>query len=406
MFKYCAMLIKNFLRPFKYLARKKYVAFRISLLMRNKLDSSDSELDFINLKKSINLYLNSLHCDNVCYMYKYSSNSTKPTLYASIYACMIHELFDNLQDLSDEEKWLWCQYLDSFQNERDGLFYDSVTNNDIYADSDWWGARHLTLHIILAYSALGFEPKYRFYFLDDYIGYGKINSWLNGYVWGSNEIGKSDIDNKIMNIGCLLQYERDRTGCEDLKRVVLELKLFLRSKINSTTGIWGGSDLSDPADRSRMVQFAYHLLPIFFYDKEYDFNMKSIADIVLKTQNPFGGYGVDPNSSACEDIDSIDLLIAASRNCTPDYKVKIADSIKKGYSWILENQVSDGGFVFRLFEPFKYGHGETSSEQNIGALFPTWFRLLSIINARNFLHSNKMNYSRRPGYYFMGSDPC
>jgi len=398
--------VKDFLRPWKYRVKNLYVARCISSQANVERHVSNVDLELSDVKKSINIFLGNLCGSQSDFLYKYSSSCMRPTLYASTYACMLYELLGNSSHLSEDIKRSWCNYFDSFQDKRDGLFYDPVTNNDIYADTDWWGARHLALHIILAYGAMGFEPKYRFCFLDEYCEPGKINDWLSNYPWDSNEIGKTDIDNKIMNIGCLIQYERDRTGSDELKKTLLELKLFLRSKINKSTGIWGGSELGQPGDRSRMVQFAYHLLPIFFYDEEYDFNLESIADIVLKTQTGFGGYGVNPNSSACEDIDSLDLLIAISKKCTPATQEKIKDSIKKAYFWILRNQVADGGFVFRLFEPFRYGHLETSSGRNIGALFPTWFRFLSLIHAHNHLQTKQIPHVKRPGYYFFGSDSC
>ncbi len=63
--------------------------------------------------------------------------------------------------------------------------------------------------------------------------------------------------------------------------------------------------------RSRIVRFVYHLLVIFFYDGDYEFDWFKIVDLVLVTQNNLGGYGVKSNSSVCEDIDSIDILLRA-----------------------------------------------------------------------------------------------
>lgn len=395
--------VKNILRPLKCRLAYFYSARKVSSRIKKNSYINNSMVDFAEVKLAVNDFLDSLCYSQVDFLYRYSSSCAQPTLYASTYACMLYELLGNSSLLSEDRRRAWCNYFDDFQDECDGLFYDPVTNNKIYADSDWWGARHLALHIILAYGAMGFVPRYRFSFLDEFCKPQKINEWLSIYPWDSNEIGKTDIDNKIMNIGCLLQYERDRTGSGKLKSAVFDLKSFLRSKINKETGIWGGADLSNAGDRSRMVQFAYHLLPIFFYDNDYEFNLESIANIILKTQGHYGGYGVKPNSSACEDIDSLDLLIAISKKCTPETQEKIVDSIKKSYFWILHNQVDDGGFVFRLFESFTYGHKETSSGRNIGALFPTWFRFLSLIHAHNYLLNKQIPHMKRPGYYFLGS---
>lgn len=110
-------------------------------------------------------------------------------------------------------------------------------------------------------------------------------------------------------------------------------------------------DISDLEQRSRMVQFAYHLFPLFFYDQISIQYPDKIIDLVLSTQNKFGGFGVKLNSSACEDIDSIDLLCRLA-HLVPSRKQEIDSSLKLAFRWVLCNQVADGGFVFRLHEPF------------------------------------------------------
>lgn len=59
--------------------------------------------------------------------------------------------------LSDKKQWVDC--FDSFQDHNDGLFYDPSVHNDIFADGDWWGARHLALHMISAYTDLRVAAK-------------------------------------------------------------------------------------------------------------------------------------------------------------------------------------------------------------------------------------------------------
>ncbi|MFM6671549.1 MAG: hypothetical protein ACKPJO_15710, partial [Dolichospermum sp.] len=69
--------------------------------------------------------------------------------------------------------------------------------------------------------------------------------------------------------------------------------------------------------------------------------------------------------------------------------------------WVLCNQVKDGGFVFRLYEPFSYGHKETSSTENQGAMLPTWFRILCLVYLLNYLKiSNDFVITKCPGYEF------
>lgn len=187
-----------------------------------------------------------------------------------------------------------------------------------------------------------------------------------------------------MNIGCLLQYQRDTWEDERAGSAVAYLQKYLMDRINPATGMWGCFDVQDPDQRSRMVQFAYHLFPLFFYDNIQIKHPDKVVQIVLATQNKLGGFGVKLNSSACEDIDSIDILTRLSP-LAPDRKVEIDAALRKALRWVLCNQVDDGGFVFRLYEAMTYGHEDMASEKNCGGMFSTWFRILSLAYlARHF----------------------
>lgn len=328
--------------------------------------------------------------------YYYSKNSSRPTLYSSVYACMTLSLLGELSNYEHEKKSRWAEYFDSFQNPSDGLFYDPTVENNIYNDTDWWGARHLALHIVTAYSALGFRPKFKFLFLEKYYDLSYIKSWLDDFDWHSIAIGTNDIDNKIMNIGCLLQYQRDYWDDLEAGASVDFLKKYLKSKINISTGMWGGFNIQEPDQLSRMVQFAYHLFPIFFYDDDFDMDHDKIIKNTLRTQNQLGGFSPQLNSSACEDIDSVDILIRLAP-FAPHLKNDIDDSLKRAFTWILYNQMEDGGCVFKLHESMTYGHIEMSSRKNESSMFPTWFRTLSIAYLTKYFHTSNFYIKKSPG---------
>lgn len=52
--------------------------------------------------------------------------------------------------------------------------------------------------------------------------------------------------------------------------------------------------------------------------------------------------------------------------------------LRRALPWVLVNMNDDGGFVFRRGEKFVYGHERMSSERDKSAMFPTWFRTLSL----------------------------
>ncbi len=352
--------------------------------------ATDCALEFLDARR---------HTPDSLFEYRYSARSSKPVLYASAYACMALSLLGKLDQLSEAERQDWAGYFDSFQNEDDGLFYDQAIDNDIYADSDWWGARHLALHMISAYTALGRTPRYPFRFLQQYYEVGQIGAWLDAFDWTASIGLVDDVDNKIMNIGCLLQYQRDTWKDAEAAKAVSYLQGYLKDRINPETGMWGNWNIDKPQHRSRMVQFAYHLFPLFLYDRQPLDYPEKIVDLVLKTRNASGGFGVSVNSSACEDIDSIDILcrLAAS---VPERSAEIDAALHKALSWVLCNQVDDGGFVFRLYEAFTYGHEEMSSGQNQGAMFPAWFRLLSLAYLARYFGVESFSIKPAPGLQF------
>jgi hypothetical protein len=119
-------------------------------------------------------------------------------------------------------------------------------------------------------------------------------------------------------------------------------------------------------------------------------------DPILDSDFYRNGFGVQINSSACEDIDSIDLLCRLSP-FVPHRKKEIDQALTKAINWVLCNQVGDGGFVFRLHEPFIYGHQQTSSQKNQGAMFPTWFRLLSLAYLTRYFGMSQFKITVAPG---------
>ncbi len=335
--------------------------------------------------------------------YKYSNSCTSSNIYSSCYSVMLLSLFGDLDNLNSSEINNWIDYFNSFQDEEDGLFYDRSLYNDIYDEADWWGAKHLAAHIISAYNSLKSKPKFQFKFLTKYYG-PKLIAILEKEDWKGFFPHSNDIDNFIMNIGTLLQYQRDHFGDEKAGETVEILLRYLAERIDPETGLWGSFDKDDSDEVSRAVQFGYHLYILFFYDKKEIMYKEKLIDNILRTPNIFGGFGTKFNSSACEDIDSIDLL--ARLNKITSYKnEEIKFALIKALHWVLSNFNEDGGAVFRRGEQFYYGHQQMSSKINESALFPTWFRILSLAYLSKIFD---LNYNFRiinsPGYTFWHSE--
>ena len=354
------------------------------------------DFDINKFKSNVLSYSESLKGDGP-FEYRFAGSSTEPTVYASMYVCLLQSLFGILGERDDDYRLKWVQYFDSFQNSDDGFFYDQVINTAFFNKTDWWGKRHLVPHLIMAYTALGYKPKYQFKWVSEYYGKEAIDALLAEAEWNTAMMDDTDIDNKIMNIGVTLQYQRDYFNDEAAGESISYLKSCLLSKVNPDTGMWGAYDLNNPKEKARMVQFSYHLFRLFFYDGDVINKPERIIELIIETQNEYGGFAANHNSGACADIDAVDPLVYLSKQT--DYRHSdIEKALSKALIFILGNQNDDGGFVFLRDSKFFYGDKQTSSERNESALFPTWFRTLSIAYIFDFLQIKGFHFIKSPGY--------
>lgn len=367
------------------------------------------QLDIIN-KKTIVEFTQKHNIQSHCGWYRYSMSSQEKTLYSSCYAAMTLSLCAELDKFERSGQVQWADYLNSHQDD-DGLYRDPV----IY-DKGWFkddpldcGRAHLTTHVITALKCLNSNAAKEIQFIDYWLDLDNLISWLNSRNW-SEKIAWTG--NEIMNIGVLLQYSRDFQNNQKAKRSVEILIDWLSSNyIDSKTGLWGKFDISNKQALSHAVQAAYHWWPLFFYDKiEIPYIEKAI-DSLLLTQNPLGGFGwgvhnpLNPYlSSACEDIDSIDPL-CRMMSLTAYRNSDICEVLNKAAQWVISNKTIDGGFTFIKDAAFEYGHPEMSSIAGQGAMFPTWFRLLSLGSISQSLFNFKIGdfkciYVNCPGFHF------
>ena len=234
---------------------------------------------------------------------------------------------------------------------------------------------------------------------------GGAYKWISRLPWRE----KPDfVSNTVMNYGVLLQYERDFNGNESAGRALEGIFDFLNETQDPLTGLWTNYAPRTAQELSIAVQTSYHLWNLCFYDRRPIHYIEAAIDSCLATQNELGGYGVNPNSSACEDIDSMDPLCRFY--FLSDYRrADIETSSHRALRWVLVNQMADGGFVFERFCGFVYGHERMSTRPEESHLFGTWFRILSIAYASQVLDvpglsAGAWRWVRCPGYQFWYSD--
>ncbi|HUU21332.1 MAG TPA: hypothetical protein VM389_02235, partial [Phycisphaerae bacterium] len=88
----------------------------------------------------------------------------------------------------------------------------------------------------------------------------------------------------------------------------------------------------------------------------------------------------------------------------------IRQALASAARWVLDNRMPDGGFVFVLDRAFEYGHPQLRGEANAGAMFPTWFRTLSLAIIGKALPDHPLGrypwgFVRCPGCQFWNEEP-
>lgn len=313
--------------------------------------------------------MNSLDESPGHYSFKVSGPSL---LYASCYAVLVRHLFGDLEALSPNDKMRWAEYIQNYQND-DGLFRDPLIACPLAEISDWWGWRHLSLHSLMALAVVGAVAEKPFCLLEPFKRRGEMVRWLESRTW---DVSAANVSNEVQNYGTFLQYSRDFQGQSWCQEPLEEMYKWLDKTQDKATGLWG-KQFEAPYDLSLGVQTGYHIWMLYFYDKRPIKCEERIIDSCLATQNRLGGFGVMLNSSACEDIDSVDLLSRFYQRT--DYRrSEIEESLTKTLPWILTNQNEDGGWVFRRYGRFSYGHPLMTTGPQESSLFSTWFRCLTL----------------------------
>jgi len=346
-----------------------------------------TEKDIVPIDKLFfHTYLNK--CKTEDYKYLFAISGTEPTLYGSVYACMVQSL---LQIENCEKEW--CEFFNQYQRS-DGIFFQENLNTPVYEEGEHWGARHLAAHIIIPYAKAKKIPPYEFEFLKKYRNEDAMIKMLEELdfknIWRSS--------NKIMNTGVLLQYSRDFLGMDFYANTISAMEDWLIDHINKVSGMWHDFPMKHKGDIYEAIRGAYHIYPLLFYDKRKIKFSEKIIDFILQSQNIWGGFDFLIQSGACADIDAVDLLIrmyAVSNYREDDVKT----ALKKAYRWIFCNQGIEGGLMFSYNTQFQYGDCRyLKSNRMESNMLGTWFRLLCLLYIREVLFGEKWIFNKIPGY--------
>lgn len=321
-------------------------------------------------------------------------------LYASCYAALTFSLLGILDSFSPSQKGAWIDEILSYQ-QGDGLFVDPLIDCELASKLEWWGWKHLSLHAMMALAVLGGQPKRFPEYLSWFKKPNEISAWLKSQAW---EKEPANISNAIQNIGTFFQFSQYFKKEPWMLHTQEEMFTWLDANQDPQTGSWGKFTKSKES-RSQCVQTGYHIWLLYFWAKRPLKFSEPIIDSCLYTQNQLGGFAPVWNSSACEDIDTIDPLSRLIGDAEPSRAGQISSTLKKALPLVLYQQNDDGGWVFKRRTTFEYGHSLMRQEYDASTMFPTWFRLLSLAYLAKALPDHPLasiqwNLGSVPGHQF------
>lgn len=304
--------------------------------------------------------------------WKFSSAANGPeTLYASCFACMIFHYLGELNKLKGTEKEEWARYLSSWQDPATGRFIGpEIVPEELTSLKHDWNhvTMHLTAHVLPALHLLGARPAYPLKFAHRFLDLETLRSWLNARDWRQAWLE----GNNLLFIGQFLIHIRD---VENRPSAQTALNLYfdwLHAQQDPKTGLWGSNGYCSNANA---LYGGYHQLLVYYYEGWPVRFPERLIDVALSLQHADGGFNPAGGGGACEDTDVIDVLVNMYKRV--DYKrPQIRVALRKALNSILERQVADGGFVYRLNQPFMHmGIQKTATPANTSNLFSTWFRV-------------------------------
>lgn len=195
-----------------------------------------------------------------------------------------------------------------------------------------------------------------------------LQSWLNQRDWKNAWFE----GNNILFVGQLLVYLRDFEQAAGAGAALDVWFQWLDQQVDPTTGLWGtnGYCATDAA-----VYGGYHQLLVYYHENRDLTSPERLVDTVLDLQHSDGGFNPHGNAGACEDVDSVDILVNVYKR--RDYRrADIRHALRRCVRHILATQNEDGGFPYKRDCPQSHmGIPGTDAGPNVSTTFPTWFRV-------------------------------
>ncbi len=268
-------------------------------------------------------------------LYKMSDGS-EATIYSSIFALFIYDLFNEVAIWNTTLKQKWVNYINSNQDKDTGLYIPKHINiKDIEVDSK--SILQLTAFCLSALEILKSSSKYRLSFVKRWVNLDKLKEFLTKKGCFN---GMASSGNFAMFLAIFYTYQYNKFRNNRYYKLLKNWFELHNITQNKYTGFWGDFNKGNPY---LCFQNALHQFTIYNYWKETIQYYKKIVDYILNLQDINGFFAPYPGGSGCYDFDAADTLLHLGY--LQNYrKNNIRKSLLKLRISILENQNMDGGF--------------------------------------------------------------
>lgn len=308
------------------------------------------------------------------------------TLYSSCFAAMTLHYLGALQNLDEDLRRQWSDYILKLQDPETGLFIGpeivpseltSPTHNNEHV------SMHLAAHVLPTLHVLRATPRYPLQFAHRFLDLHYLEEWLNKIDWTQAWLKGND----LLFVGEFLVHLRD---VEKNQEALPALDLYfdwLDNQADPATGLWGTNGY---CDAYAAVYGGYHQLLVYHFCNRQVLYSNRIIDTVLRLQHYDGSFTKHGGGGACEDIDAIDILVNLYKRT--GYRSRaVRRALLKGLNSVLSQQMPDGGFVYRRGASFIHmGVRRSYAPANVSNLFATWFRVHTIALCCQILHDHPL----------------
>lgn len=301
----------------------------------------NKSIDIDRLKKDVLTFTETLKIPGMYCRYKFSP-TTDATIFSSLFALFIKDLFKETDNFSEKERNEWINYIQSFQNPEYGYFEPE----EYYHKDKERNSYQLTAFCLSALSILKAEPLYELKFVDiNWPDKESVNKYL--YERGCH-FGKGGSGNKAMFLAIFLTYQYEKTGENRYKELINQWFDFHDKHQNLKTGFWGNKK---HLYYYKGFQNAFHQFIVYDYWKKNITHNEKILTKLFYLRNNEGSFSQYYGGNGCHDYDAIHFILSQSRkNNIKRYHKLLINTLSK--LWFRKNK--DGGFPQYKYIPSNF----------------------------------------------------